>query len=297
MKRSKKAVKYVACACALALLLPLWTSCQQDVYNRAETPVNDGAGTQIAPTVGDLPDTPGPGESADEEYDWSALTAAGFSVEGLKAFDARVPFEGPGPIQEDVPWLIALLEKDLDANWSQLFAPYNGEALQLIVQGYQSPAQSDDVVFYRAGPDETPQQAVTAMIEAVLQSLMEPLMEPSDERSLTVTAYSVDVEQELFPIREDVWLLPAINGYYCYDGFDLVTMEERLKEEVLEQRWAQEEAEQRGEDIVIEDWPDGLAPFMRQGSASVYIFILLEEDGVYRLQRVDALIKMLDQAA
>ena len=60
-------------------------------------------------------------------------------------------------------------------------------------------------------------------------------------------------------------MLPYLNGYYKFDGTDLVSYESLL--------------EDYGEYAV-----NDCVPFMSQGSDSQFWYLLIEKDGVYRLQ-------------
>ena len=79
-------------------------------------------------------------------------------------------------------------------------------------------------------------------------------------------------EQELTAIGDNLWLLPFLKVYYSYEGIDVVSMETyRETEPELEK--------------------DGLMPLQREGSESVFSFVLSERDGVYRLQRVQDVLE------
>ena len=66
-------------------------------------------------------------------------------------------------------------------------------------------------------------------------------------------------------MEEHIWLVPYLNGYYKFDGTDLVSYEYLL--------------EDYGEHAI-----NGCVPFMSQGSHSQFWYLLIEKDGVYRLQ-------------
>ena len=147
------------------------------------------------------------------------------------------------------------------------FAAYNGEKLQRItaqsIESY-SPALCPDIIFYRAEEGEAIDEILNKMIDAMIQ----PLTEPSEVRPFTITEYRL--EEQAYEIYDEnvpgVWILPYLNGYYSYTGTDFVTMETIMENEP---------------ELV----KDGMVPFLRQGSEEVFVYILMQEGNVYRLQR------------
>ncbi|MGN0293531.1 MAG: hypothetical protein ACI4D3_05950 [Lachnospiraceae bacterium] len=161
------------------------------------------------------------------------------------------------------------LEEDMDESWTELFEAYNGEQIQrYCVKGDDdySPAVCPDVIFYRPEQGESPEAIVKKMVDAMLQ----PLTKPSETRPFTITDYKI-ADQELIPLEDHVWILPAIEGYYSYEGVDLISMDEYAA--------AEPDLEQ-----------DGMMPFMKQAGDSEFVLILMELDGVYRLQRAQNMI-------
>ncbi len=147
------------------------------------------------------------------------------------------------------------------------FAAYNGEKLHRIAaeapQTY-SPAVCADIVFYEAEAGEAMEDIIHTMIDAMIQ----PLTETSEDRPFTITAYRL--EEQAYEIYDenisDVWLLPYLNGYYSYTGVDFVSMDTVMQEQP---------------DLV----QDGMVSFQRQGSEEAFVFVLMKEGNVYRLQR------------
>lgn len=153
------------------------------------------------------------------------------------------------------------------------FDIYNDEKLLRIScteEGYDSPAICNDIIFYRAEEGETLEDVLVAMKTAIL----EPLTIPSKDRSFTVTSFDVTTPQECEYIDYSNLRLPVLTGYYAFEGTDLVTIEERLQEGITD--------------------AGGRVPFLAQGSEGMFHFILLEEEGVYRLQREESAENMLD---
>lgn len=151
------------------------------------------------------------------------------------------------------------------------FAAYNGEKLQRMVSkrgDNYSPATCDDIIFYYAEDGETIEEVLAAMKTAML----EPLTVPSEERPYTVTSYDVTEQKEIIELEQNMWCLPFLEGSYKFDGVDLLSMEERLKFEELQE--------------------NGLLPFERQGSSGMFQFILLKENNVYRLQRLEKMCEI-----
>ena len=66
-------------------------------------------------------------------------------------------------------------------------------------------------------------------------------------------------------------MLLYIDGYYRYEGTDLVTMEQYIEGEPS---------------LKLEN---GMMPFQRQGSDEVFLYLILQEGDVYRLQRYDSM--------
>lgn len=153
------------------------------------------------------------------------------------------------------------------------FNAYNGEKLQILKckeTDSGSPNYCNDIIFYRADENETIEDVLIAMKTVILESLMVP----SDDRPFTVTNYDVTVEQPYQQIDMFAWQLPGLTGYYSYEGTDMVDFETKQQEGVLD--------------------AEGRVPFFAQGSDEVFYFILLEQNGVYRLQREDAATAMLN---
>lgn len=162
------------------------------------------------------------------------------------------------------------METNLSGGWSVWYEAYTGETLQRVaaVEGERrSPAVCSDIVFYRASDGETPEEVAKQMMDAMIA----PLKEASENRSYTITEYIIEAP-ELIQAAEGLWLVPYIDGFYSYEGTDLVTMEEYLKAEPELER-------------------DGLMPFMRQGSADEFAYVLMKEGDVYRLQRAADMMK------
>lgn len=170
---------------------------------------------------------------------------------GIQESHAEVEFQLPhqAELQEIKTW----------------FADYNGEKLHRIAgteDDNYSPSTCPDIVFYQADGAASLESALAAMFKAI----MEPLTVKSEARPFTVTKFALG-EQKMEPYedRENMWILPYLNGYYAYEGTDLVSMD------VAKQDAA--------------DLKDGMVSFMRQGGNGEFQFILVKEGNVYRLQR------------
>lgn len=175
---------------------------------------------------------------------------------------------------EGAEQLLTWLQEDLEKSRRKLYAEYSGERMQRIASEKDksySLAQCPDVVFCQAEQDQQPGDVIKEMIEGMIL----PLTENSDVRSYTITDYEIE-EQELIPCGDDVWVIPFLDVYYRYEGIDFVSWEERLEYDSELQK-------------------DGLIPLEGHGSDSAFIFILMEEDGVYRLQLADEMLAFLDE--
>ena len=160
-------------------------------------------------------------------------------------------------------------ETQLASNYAQWYTEYDGSKLQRIdncsyganVVGCSVPA-SCDVIFYRASAGEDEQVALYKMIEKMIQARMVE----SDHRPYVITDYAIP-EQKLIQISENMWLIKFVKGYYAYEGIDLGgTMQEMI-------------------DYGTTVTEEGLIPFVAQGSDGNFYHILIEKDGVYRLER------------
>lgn len=156
------------------------------------------------------------------------------------------------------------IKTELGGNGFDWFSDYNGKKVQRILDAegrVYSPSVSPDIIFYQAKESET----LEAVAERMIESMISPLTEPIETRAYTIVEYTLG-KQELISVSEKIWVLPYINGYYSYDGIDLVAMETYLEEEPLLEQ-------------------DGLMPFQRQGSPLAFVYILMKEGDIYRLQR------------
>lgn len=155
------------------------------------------------------------------------------------------------------------------------FADYNGEKLLRIASEDEQYMASliPDIVYYKADEGETPLEIVLKMLDAMI----EPLTIPSENRSYTIKKYAIR-DQKLIQVGDGVWLLPYIDGYYDYEGVDFISMEQRMEVEsgLL--------------------W-NGMFPFEGQGSDSVFYYLLIEENGVFRLQLADDMKELCDEYA
>lgn len=158
----------------------------------------------------------------------------------------------------DIQWF----ETELASDFSEWFTEYNGEKIQRIedchndCQGNCSVATCCDIIYFKPDAGDDLQTIVYQMIEAMIL----PRMEDSANRTYTITAYDIP-EQEFLQISENMWLINYLNGYYAFEGIDVYTMEECYPK-------------------------DGdLVHFQGTAKDSGWCYILIEKDGVYRLQR------------
>lgn len=168
--------------------------------------------------------------------------------------------------------LVQQIENELnvkDADLSHWFMDYNGETMQIISLNNleneaTGPVQRHEIVYYQTSESDI-QTVVKSMIDAILL----PLMEDSENRSYTIIKYEL-LEQPLIQIKENVWLLKNIHGYYRFEGIDVVSMNEAMKFETNPK--------------------DEMVHFFTQGSESVFYYILLKDECVYRLQRAEDML-------
>ncbi len=172
----------------------------------------------------------------------------------------------------DGTWKVA--SHEYAYNHNPYFDAYNGEKLHYLdctIPGYDSPTICNDIVFYRADEEETLDEVLIAMKTAIL----ERLTIPANNRSFTITSYDVSAQSYETLIETAAWRLPVLEGYYAFEGIDLVTMENRLKKGITDDA--------------------GRVPFLAQGSEEVFYFILLREGDVYRLQREESANGMIER--
>lgn len=146
------------------------------------------------------------------------------------------------------------------------FEEYNNQSFQRIVinpPSASSPDISSDIFFSKANSEETPSDILTKMID----SIIEPYTKEETGFSYVITDYYVE-EQRLIPLGEKIWLIPYLNVYMKYAGTGFAgTMEQYINSEPNLCR-------------------EGYMPLFRQGSSDEFMYILMENDGVYRLQRL-----------
>lgn len=185
--------------------------------------------------------------------------------------------------------------ESIEISGQDFFVNYNGEKVQRIISedgNTYSPARCNDIIFYRADAGESPEDVLTAMKEAIL----EPLTVATEERPFTVTSYSVREQTQIYCLApeneipeesavpqwileyewektaDEVWLLPVLEGYYCFEGTDLVSMDILLESEASR---------------------DGMVSFVTQGSEETFLFILMRREDVYRLERAEKLKEIM----
>ena len=145
-------------------------------------------------------------------------------------------------------------------NLEELFADYDGNTIcHHFVDNTVGTMQRDDIVYYRT--EETDMQKI---VQTMFSVMLDALLEPSENRPYTVTQYRLD-EMEIIQGSENIWFIPFVKGAYKYDGVDLVTFEEQLPYTTV--------------------YEDGLIPLFGQGSDSMFYYILIRNEGVYRLER------------
>lgn len=158
----------------------------------------------------------------------------------------------------------------LGSDYSQWYTEYDGGKLQRLGRcaaqhkRYECDVVTGcDITYYRADAGENEQIAAVKMIEEMTRARM---ME-SDDRAYVITSFRIP-EQKLVPIADDMWLITFIQGYYAFEGRciggtmqDYIDMDDSLTE-------------------------DGLIPFYGQGGENNFFFLLMEKDGVYRLERL-----------
>ena len=164
-------------------------------------------------------------------------------------------------------WINQLASSDL----SKWFEDYNGDKLQRINHhadgsSHCSLSTCCDVIYHKKGD-----------VQKTLIKMFWEMEEGKNEKGINCTydiyAFSFS-EQPVVQITENMWLVCYFNGYYGYIGVDSVTYEERI-----------------ASITDFYDFDNGLVSLPRNEEASKYWFILLEKDGVYRLERMENMME------
>lgn len=168
----------------------------------------------------------------------------------------------------DIRWI----NRQIKTDFSQWYIEYDGSKLQRVVstnpdQAHYGPTVNLDTIYYQADTNEDIQDVLYKMLEAMLVARMEP----EEGRPYTITDYVVG-DTPVVQISEHMWLVKYLSGYYKYEGTDLITYEEALGS--------------YEEEYII----DGCVPIMMQGSEDNFWYLLMEKDGVYRLQRYGEMV-------
>lgn len=188
------------------------------------------------------------------------------SKPGMEEWE-RIIYRGyPTNYDEVQDWFETLLASD----YSQWYEDYDGSKLQRLGRceaqhkGYECDVVIGcDITYYRADAEENEQIAAVKMVEEMTRARMVE----NDDRAYVVTAFRIP-EQKLVPIADDMWLITFLRGYYAFEGRYIGgTMQDYIDS---------------GDSLT----EDGLIPFYGQGGEGNFFFLLMEKDGVYRLQRM-----------
>lgn len=159
------------------------------------------------------------------------------------------------------------IKQQAATDFSQWYVDYNGETVQRINHHEDGSMHCSlsiccDIIYYQSEEAESTQRILYKMIREMVDGKDDPLANcPYD-----IHAFDFP-EQPVVQIAEDMWLLRYINGYYGYEGIDGVTIEERMETTDCHFR-------------------NGLVSLPRSEESSEYWYILIEKDGVYRLERL-----------
>ena len=148
------------------------------------------------------------------------------------------------------------------------FSNYNNQKLQTIRNTPSDPAISSDIIYYRNDTNQSLNEIVTEMITAI----MEPFTKDDNGLPYVITDYKIN-DQVLVPLQDGIWLIPYLDIYMKYEGTTLAgTMDHYIKAEPYL-------------------YQDGYMPLIRQGSDEAFMYVLMEHNGVYRLQRLEYMAK------
>lgn len=167
---------------------------------------------------------------------------------------------------EEADKYIEWIEKLATSDFSKWYEDYNGENAQRInhhEDGSEHCSLSTccDVIYHKK-----------AFMQDTLIKMFWKMTDGKDEKGINCT-YDIHAfnfhEQPVVQIAENMWLVRYFNGHYGYEGVDGVTQDERVASITN-----------------YFDFDNGLVSLPRDKDASEYWFILLEKDGVYRLERL-----------
>lgn len=223
-------------------------------------------------------------------------------------------YEAAGRIT-DAAYTYMWMGKVTRADRELWFKAYRGKDLQIVrsEDSYTSPLSCNDVVYYRAGKEETVQEIAQYMVER----LVAEMAVPSDRQSFEVTDYRIleqtvydwessleegwqtylwesrgqeltiddflwewlgyaDEELGFVPLGENMWYFTP-NGYFSFEG-------ECLDGKTFDELATDPKLMVGGKiSLVIEEDPRAM------------VFVLIKEGEVYRLQRAQAMEKIYQE--
>jgi len=155
-------------------------------------------------------------------------------------------------------------------NLEQYYTDYKGKELQqIIIDETLSvlPDISPNIIYYKPDSDQSIETSLDKMIGIILK----PYTKEENGLSYRITDYKIE-KQKIISLSEEVFLIPYLDVYIKYDGTSIAgSMEQYMNAEP---------------DVC----KDGYMPLFRQGSTDDFMYILMEKDGVYRLQRLTDII-------
>ncbi len=188
------------------------------------------------------------------------------ALEGLSRWE-KIIYKGSENAKKYIIWIKELAESD----FSRWYEEYNGEYSQRInnhADGSKhcSLSKCCDVIYHK-----------NVSLQSSVIKMFWKMTDGKDEKGINCT-YDVNAfsypEQPVVQITENMWLVRYFNGYYGYEGVDGVTYDERVTSITN-----------------YFDFDNGIVSLPRDGEASEYWFILLEKDGIYRLERMENMMK------
>ena len=162
-----------------------------------------------------------------------------------------------------------------EANWQWWYRDYDGSDIQRIPMEGDStgPVTRNDIIYYQTGKNEK----IEVVLDKMLRTMIDPLMEASDEREYRIVRYDLE-ELPVVQLTENMWMLEYIHGYYEYEGNDISDMETMINSGLCTVR------------------EDGMIPFFMQGSQEQFIYLIIKQGNVYRMQRLDMMMAEYQKA-
>lgn len=183
------------------------------------------------------------------------------ALEGTERWE-KIIYKDSAEAEKYIDWINETAQSD----FSEWYEDYNGEFSQRINQHTEGSqhytlSTSCDIIYHK-------KVAFQNNLYMMFRKIVDGAREYSNGCTYEIHSYGFK-EPPVVQITENMWLVRYFNGYYGYQGVDGLTQEERVAAVTN-----------------YFDFDNGLVSLARDGEPSEYWFILMEKDGVYRLERL-----------